>query len=209
MKRALILDLDNTIYPVKSIAADLFEQLFQLIDEEIGLSDKQKAAKAKSELTRRPYQHVADEYGFSKELKQKGLGLLKNFSYDKPMQPYPEYHALSALTIDKFLVTTGFTKLQNSKIEKLGIKAHFKKVYIVDPEVSKINKGDIFQQIMLENGYNARDLLVIGDDPQSEIKFARELGIDTYLFDPEQKFSDVDVTHRSASYTNVADIINQ
>lgn len=206
MKRALILDLDNTIYPVKSIAADLFEKLFQLIDEEIG-SDKQKATKAKDELTRRPYQLVADEFGFSKELRQKGLGLLKNFIYDKPMQPYPEYHPLSALAIDKFLVTTGFTKLQNSKIEQLGIKAHFKKIYIVDPEMSKINKGDIFQQIMLENGYAAHDLLVIGDDPQSEIKFARELGIDTYLFDPELKFPGVDATYRSHDFNAVPGIV--
>ena len=48
MKRVLILDLDNTIYPVKSIANDMFDFLFELIDEELGATDSQKAEEAKT-----------------------------------------------------------------------------------------------------------------------------------------------------------------
>lgn len=36
MKRALILDLDNTIYPVSSIADNLFGQLFGVLDQHAG-----------------------------------------------------------------------------------------------------------------------------------------------------------------------------
>jgi putative hydrolase of the HAD superfamily len=78
MKRVLILDLDNTIYPVSSIADHLFARLFKLIDENLGEADRQAAQNAKEELTRRPYQHVADEFGFSHELKEQGMQMLAN-----------------------------------------------------------------------------------------------------------------------------------
>jgi putative hydrolase of the HAD superfamily len=136
MKRALILDLDNTIYPVNSIADKLFKELFDLIDNDLGEQDKQAANKAKEELTRRPYQQVADEFGFSEELKSKGTELLRNLTYDEPMQAYKEYEDIRSIDIDKYLVTTGFTKLQLSKVKALNIRNDFKNVYVVDPDES-------------------------------------------------------------------------
>ena len=209
MKRALILDLDNTIYPVSSIADKLFGPLFKLIDEELGEEDSQAAEKAKHELTRRPYQHVADEYGFSEELKAKGTELLRNCTYEEPMQAYAEYNDIRTIPIDKFLVTTGFTKLQMSKVRMLDIAGDFKKVYVVDPDQSGQTKGDIFKKIMQENGYTTEEVLVIGDDPQSEIKFAVELGIDTFLFDPDNKYTNEGVTYRARDYRDVAQIVNK
>jgi putative hydrolase of the HAD superfamily len=133
MKRVLILDLDNTIYPVSSIADHLFAKLFKLIDENLGEADRQAAQKAKEELTRRPYQHVADEFGFSDELKEQGMQMLANIRFEEPMYPYEQYNDLRQIPIDKFLVTTGFTKLQMSKVEMLNIGSDFKQVYVVDP----------------------------------------------------------------------------
>ncbi|RYU91367.1 HAD family hydrolase [Mucilaginibacter terrigena] len=207
MKRVLILDLDNTIYPVSSIAHHLFGKLFKLIDENLGEEDRQAANRAKEELTRRPYQHVADEFGFSAQLKEQGMAMLRNIRFEEPMFPYPEYSLLRQIPIDKFLVTTGFTKLQMSKVEMLNITADFKQVYVVDPEQSTQTKKDIFQKIMKENGYAVNDVLVIGDDPQSEIKAAIELDIDTFLFDPMDKYTNAGVTYHARDYRDVAEIV--
>lgn len=207
MKRALILDLDNTIYPVSSIAGHLFGQLFQLIDEHLEPGDSDMVTKAKDELTRRPYQHVADEFGFSAGLKAKGMEMLNNIELTEPMHTFEEYADLRSLNIEKFLVTTGFTKLQMSKVKMLGIEADFKAVYVVDPEKSTQTKKDIFQQIMQENGYTTGDVLVIGDDPKSEIKAATDLGIDTFLFDPGDRHSDATVTYRGKDYKEVVRIV--
>jgi putative hydrolase of the HAD superfamily len=209
MKRALILDLDNTIYPVNSIADKLFGPLFDLIDQDLGEEDRQAAEEAKHELTRRPYQQIAYEYGFSEELKNKGTEMLRNCTYDEPMQPYDEYNYLRSITIDKFLVTTGFTKLQMSKVKMLNVAGDFKKVYVVDPDQSNKTKGDIFKEIMQENGYKTEEVLVIGDDPQSEIKFAIELDIDTFLFDPEDKYTNEGVTYRACDYRDLAAIVSK
>ncbi|TFF37294.1 HAD family hydrolase [Mucilaginibacter psychrotolerans] len=207
MKRVLILDLDNTIYPVNSIANHLFGQLFKLIDEHLEPTDSEMVNKAKDELTRRPYQHVADEFGFSAELKAMGMEMLNNIELDVPMRAFEQYAQIQNIAIDKYLVTTGFTKLQMSKVKMLGIEADFKGIYIVDPEKSSQTKKDVFANIMAENGYTAKEVLVIGDDPKSEIKAAVELGIDTFLFDPGDRYTDATVTYRGKDYTDVVKIV--
>ncbi|MEO7215745.1 HAD family hydrolase [Mucilaginibacter sp.] len=209
MKRVLILDLDNTIYPVNSIAHHLFGKLFRLIDEQLEPGDSDMVNKAKDELTRRPYQHVADEFGFSAELKAKGMEMLSNIEFTDAMHAFPEYADIRSIDIDKYLVTTGFTKLQLSKVKMLGIEADFKGIYIVDPELSGQTKKDVFAMIMADNGYTAEDVLVIGDDPKSEIKAAIDLGIDTFLFDPGDKHTEATVTHRGKDYKEVLRIVGK
>lgn len=199
MKKAIILDLDNTIYPVSSISENLFSIVFEFVDSLAGELGSEEVEKAKAEMQRRPYQQVAEKFNFSEAAKNKGLDLLKDLEYSLPMQPYEEYKYIGETLIDKYLVTTGFTKLQWSKIRLLGIEADFKAIYIVDPQVSPDTKKDIFTMIMNNNNYQPEELLIIGDDPESEIKAASALGIDTFLFDPEDRHPGAAVTHSSKS----------
>jgi putative hydrolase of the HAD superfamily len=203
MKNALILDLDNTIYPVSSIADHLFERLFWLLDQNTDRIDHDDIKAAKDELTRRPYQLVADKFNFGDELKYQGLNLLKNMTYDLPMQPFGDYQYIRSVDIQKFLVTTGFSKLQWSKVKMLGIEADFEEIHIVDPETSHKTKKDVFADIMNRHFYSPDEVLVVGDDPDSELKAARELGIDTFLFDPEHKHPDARVTYKALSLRDV------
>jgi putative hydrolase of the HAD superfamily len=206
MTRALILDLDNTIYPVSSIADHLFEDLFQLIQAS-GEFGPELTEQITEEFKRRPYQLVADKYGFSLHLKQAGLDLLKNISYDLPMQPFDDYLYIREIPLPKFLVTTGFVKLQNSKIKMLGIEQDFKEIHIVDPDTSTKTKQHVFGEIITTYGYAAEELLVIGDDPESEIRAANSLGIPTFLFDPEGRHPDAKTTYRGKTLGDVRTII--
>jgi putative hydrolase of the HAD superfamily len=206
MKRALILDLDNTIYPVSSIADNLFAQFYKLLEQDPDI-DPSVIEAAKGEITRRPFQHVADDFNFSMALKNKGIELLKTITYNEPMQPYPDYQHIQKINLDKFLVTTGFTNLQNSKVKQLGIINDFKEICIVDPEVSPKTKLDIFKELMNKYNYQPNDLLVIGDDPQSEIKAATALGIDTFLYAPDDFHPRAVTTHRGSDLKQVLSII--
>ena len=212
MKRALILDLDNTIYPVSSISENLFASLFETLDQHAGIinvSDAERVNKIKDEMTRRPFQYIADEFGLNTALRNKMVDILKNISYDLPMQPFEDYQHIQSISLDKFLVTTGFSKLQWSKVKMLGIESDFKAIHIVDPEVNQQTKKDVFAQIMVTHNYIPEDLLVIGDDPRSEIKAANALGIETFLYDPENKYPDAQVTYRAVKLKEVADILGR
>ncbi|MFD2145720.1 HAD family hydrolase [Mucilaginibacter antarcticus] len=206
MKKALILDLDNTIYPVSSIADNLFAQFFNMLDQDPDI-DSSLIHAAKFEIARRPFQQVADDFNFSTELKNKGIQLLKSITYNEPMQPYGDYHHIQKIDLPKFLVTTGFTNLQNSKVKQLGLTKDFKEIHIVDPEISPKTKKDVFKELMGKYNYTPADLLVIGDDPQSEIKAAQALDIDTFLYDLNNHHPDATSTNRGNNMEQVLRLI--
>ena len=207
MKKALILDLDNTIYPVSAIADELFNKLFDAVDEFREMLDNPASKNIKYDFTQKPYQHVAEKYHFSAELTEKGLRHLQNLTYDKPIKPYDGYDEIKNLSIEKFLVTSGFAKLQQSKVAMLGIANDFKEIHIVDSQLSPLTKKDVFAAIMEKHNYRADDILVIGDDPHSEIKAAAELGIDTFLYDPDYKHTDAQTTYRGGYLADVLFVI--
>jgi putative hydrolase of the HAD superfamily len=207
MKRALILDLDNTIYPVSSIAGNLFQELFTLLDENPGMLTPTDLANAKDELTRRPYHSVADKFNFDPDLKNRGNDLLKNFSYDLPIQPFADYEFVRSIRLPKFLVTTGYSKLQWSKVKLLGIEPDFEEIHVVDPELSTQTKKDVFADILARHQYRLDEVLVIGDDPESEIKAATELGIETFLFDPGNIHTEAFATYKSGKLAEVVTLL--
>jgi len=209
MKRALILDLDNTIYPISSISEDLFAGILKVIDENSAHMPPQDVIDAKDDMTRRNFHLVADTYNFGSQLKEKGISLLKEMTYTLPMQPFEGYEYVRAINLPKFLVTLGFTKLQWSKVKMLDIEADFAEIHIVDPELSTQTKKDVFAGIMNRHGYTADEVLVIGDDPESEIRAATALGIDTFLFDPENKHPYAEVTHRAKALKAVELLLSQ
>ena len=180
-KKAIIYDLDNTIYPVSSIGEHLFASLFELIHQNGEHEDIFETIKA--DIMRKPFQLVASTYGFSDELTRKGINLLKDATYEGEIKPFSDYNEIKNIPGDRFLVTTGFVKLQYSKIRGMGIEEDFEEIHVIDPQTSKQTKKDIFADILQRKHYSSADVLVVGDDPESEIKAAKELGIDTVLFD--------------------------
>jgi putative hydrolase of the HAD superfamily len=180
-KKAIIFDLDNTVYAVHSIGKELFASLFELIFK--NGNHTENIDKIKDEIMRRPFQVVAKDYHFSEELTQKGIALLKELAYRGKIEPYPDYQFAKDLPLDKFLVTTGFLKLQQSKVAGMKIGQDFKEIVIVDPSTSARTKKDVFAEIMKRHGYNKSELLVVGDDLHSEIRAAQELRIDAVLYD--------------------------
>ena len=180
-KKALILDLDNTIYPVSSIGEELFKPLYQLISQSREFDGEFN--QVKMEILWRPFQYVAYDFKFSEKLTENCLALLENTEYGQAIETFDGYPLIRRLSVKKFLVTTGFTRLQNSKVRQLGIENDFAEIYIIDPALSQMTKKDVFLKILSDHNYDTEDVLIVGDDLNSEIKAGRELGIETILFD--------------------------
>lgn len=207
MIKALILDLDNTIYPVSSIGEKLFAPLFKLIKEYEQL-DNAEFAELKSDMMSKAFQTVAEDWEFDNELRDRAIKLLKETTYEAEIRPFREYKQVQDLPVSRFLVTKGFEKLQNSKVERLAIRADFQEVIIIDPEKSGRSKKDAFAYILDNYGYNKDEVLVIGDDPKSEIEAATELGVPTLLFDPEDNHPDAVSTYRSRDYSELHELLS-
>lgn len=87
------------------------------------------------------------------------------------------------MSYEKFLVTAGYQKFQQSKITGLNLEKDFKEIHIVDASVTNLTKKDVFADIIDRYKYKISEVLVIGDDLDSEIKAGIELGIDTVVYD--------------------------
>ena len=203
-RKALILDLDNTIYPVPSIGDKLFASLFQLIEEMHPQKEDMKAIR--HEIMRRPFQAVPRDFNFTEELTRRGVEHLSDIGYEGEISYFEDYPEVLKIDVDRFLVTTGFLKMQNSKIDGMGIRKDFKEIHIVDPTHTSQGKKDIFRDILERHKYAVNDVLVVGDDPGSEIRAALELGIDAVLYDKENIHDDGIATYRIRNFKELLNL---
>ncbi|MFN4151151.1 MAG: HAD family hydrolase [Candidatus Sericytochromatia bacterium] len=177
----LIIDLDNTIYSTYSIGETLFKPIFDLIEKDKGFNSN--IENIKKDIMRKPFQKVALEYNFSENLTKEGIEVLSSLDADLKMSVFEDYKYIKNLTCKKFLVTMGFLKMQEGKIKSLGISKDFHEIYIIDPQVSQKTKKDVFLDIIEKYNLHKDDLVIVGDDPNSEIKAGIDLEIQTFLYD--------------------------
>ena len=201
----MIFDLDDTIYPIKPFADEMFATLFDLLKPQ--LSDE-VYQQVKEDVLTTPFYRVADRYKFNKELKEEGMKLSLKMTYDGPIKAFEDYQIAKDLAIEKFLVTAGYTDFQKSKIKLLGIKKDFKEIFIPDPAKSDLSKKDAFLQILQKYHFLPGEVLVIGDNPEAEIADVRELGIETYLYDYQGKYSPALANYYGSNYANLPKILS-
>lgn len=203
--QAMIVDFDNTIISTPEIGDELFAPLFDLLlKENINLN---ALPRFKEEIMRKPFQELASKYQFPEGVVEKAIALLSTLTYNKPIATYPDYSELMKIECDKFLVTTGFTRMQQSKIEMSGVANDFREVFIVDPEKTTDKKIDVFRRIAAHNRYDTPRMLVVGDNPDSEIKAGEELGMITVLYNPGKVPHPPAATYTITHYNQLAALL--
>jgi putative hydrolase of the HAD superfamily len=79
-----------------------------------------------------------------------------------------------------FLVTTGFERLQRSKVAALGIATLFEAIQVdaLDDPSQRPGKKQLFQRIMAAHDFASSEVAVIGDSLH-EIRAGNQLGLTT------------------------------
>jgi putative hydrolase of the HAD superfamily len=194
MKRIFFIDLDNTIYFTKPNEEQLMGELYRFLESmDLGIS-KDDFQLAKKEMLKTPFLKVAKKYGFKEEVMPDVISYLQNREVTRALKPSNDYHQIKSLIGRKFIVTAGFPKQQLSKVKMLGIADDFEEVHVVD--VSIVDKKKTFEKLIDQHQLDKNDILIIGDDTESEIKFGLELGISTFLLDPENLHPNAKSTFR-------------
>lgn len=180
-KKAIVYDLDNTLYPVAAIGEKIFKPVFDLLD--LQDSHKHHVHEIKAAMMKTPFRLVAQRFGLSDELTQQAIAIQEETVFNDAIATFEDYPEIKTIEADRYLVTTGFLKMQMSKIKQMGIDADFKEIHVVDP--TKSSKKEVFEDIMKRHGYTVAEMLIVGDDVESEIKAANELGIETVLYNKD------------------------
>ncbi|MFC4212214.1 HAD family hydrolase [Pedobacter lithocola] len=203
MKSIFFIDLDNTIYFTKPNEEQLMRGLYNVLEQQdLGISPETYLL-AKKDMLRMPFQKVGEKYSFKQAAIDNAIDYLITGEVTKPLTASEDYHYIKSLKGRKFIVTAGFLKKQTTKVKMLGIEDDFEEVYVVDVTTSNQNKKDAFEALIRKYGLNTEEILVIGDDAESEIKFGLELGLTTFLLDPENLHPDAETTFRGKDFSNL------
>jgi FMN phosphatase YigB (HAD superfamily) len=177
--RAIIFDLDNCLAAADEVGVQLFEPVFAAV------SDANDGALTSSELDAafrdcwiHAFDFVAARYAFTPRMRAAGWEAFRRLEVSTPMLGYGDLALLPVLGERRFLVTSGFRRLQESKLRALGIEACFDAV-VVDAldEPARRGKERIFRDLMTQFCLDASDVLVVGDNAESELAAAARLGL--------------------------------
>src|ERR1044071_1703825 len=102
-KKAIIYDLDNTVYPATSIGDKLFEPVFRLI--EASGRHSEQMPEIKKAMMRTPFRIVAKRFGFSDELTAKAVALQEEMVFEGEIQAFEDYAEVKNIPGERFLVT--------------------------------------------------------------------------------------------------------
>lgn len=174
MIKLLIFDLDNTLF-------DTYTQLSsKVLDDMIvrmrkaGLTEQQ-AKDLKSKYSYTGFRMLANELGLSPEVTKVGMEayLYMDISH---ITPFDDVKMLGKFKQEKVLVTAGVRSIQEKKVDVLKLRKYFTEV-LVD-ETSDINyKQTLFKDLMKKRNLKPKEVMVIGDNPDSELICGTRLGM--------------------------------
>lgn len=179
--RAVFFDLDQCLSPAEGVGEGLYEPAMAAIREaNRGTLTGEALEAALADLWKRPYDDVALHHGFSPPMAEAGRAVFGQLEFTGSMEGYPDLAVLEDLPVRRFLVTSGFRRLQESKIRALRLEGRFEEIRIdaLDDPVRKGKRG-IFAELLEAHGLEPGEVRVVGDNPDSEIAAGNSLGIPT------------------------------
>jgi FMN phosphatase YigB (HAD superfamily) len=183
--KVAIFDLDNCLMDARSVGA-LFEPAFEAIRHaNQGTLSPDVLEQSIQQCWYTAFDWVAERFGFSDAMRSAGLQTFRSMRVTGELQGYPDIVLVSQFAMRRYLVTSGFRALQESKIAALGIRAWFDHVLIddvneaVDAPAHSRGKLAVFRRILEMEACQPSEVLVIGDNPQSELGAGRAVGATT------------------------------
>ena len=181
MIRALICDLDNTLFPARSVPQPTVQPALdavRAVNRATALLAEAQLERALEACWDHPFDEVARMYGLPERLCRVWNETAEQLEVTAPLQLYPDVALLWALPLRFFLVTTGYRRLQESKIAVLGLAARFEAVYVdALGEPLRAGKEALFRQLLAEHRLAAAQVAVLGDNPESELAAGQRLGL--------------------------------
>ena len=177
--RAIIFDLDNCLAAANEVGEQLLEPVFSAVraanDGALSPSDLDAAF---ADCWVHAFDYVAEHYDFTSQMRAAGWQAFREIEVRTPMHGYGDLALLPSLGEQRFLVTSGFRRLQESKVRALGIESCFDAIVIdaID-EPGRRGKERIFVELMRQFCLEPAGVLVVGDNAESELAAATRLGL--------------------------------
>jgi FMN phosphatase YigB (HAD superfamily) len=213
--RAAVFDLDNTLFDSTTVPAEALAPAVAAVRRaNVGPAalppDVLEAALLAAQ--RFGFLHVADTYGVPAFLRTAWRDAYRSLFLERAaLVPYPDVMpVLPTLHVIRLLLTTGFRRMQESKIAALRIGHLFDGIYIdtLDGGGSP-HKRPLLEEILHTRRLAPSELLVIGDSADNEIAAGNALGaITVQVLRPGVQRTDT-ARHHLATLTELPGLISR
>ena len=181
-----ILDLDNTLFDTRSIPAELTGRLHSRLRQanaECRSVSSEVLEQAIRDTWYAPFSVVCERYSLHDTFVSIWHEWQESVSFDQPLTPYSDVISSLRLLRDQghylCLLTSGYRRFQQAKIEALGIAPLFDEIHIDAVDESCLGKAAIISDLLLSRNWNRKDLLIVGDSATNEIDAGLRLGVST------------------------------
>jgi FMN phosphatase YigB (HAD superfamily) len=179
--RALICDLDNTLFPARSVPRTTLQPALdavRAINRAASLVPAARLEEAFEACWELSFDQVAVRYALPDALCRAWAAAAEQLEITERLQPYPDVAVLWTLPLRLFLVTTGYRRFQESKIAGLALNRRFEAIYLdALDEPGRAGKEVLFRRVLAERQLAAREVAVLGDSAHSEIAAGSRLGL--------------------------------
>jgi len=223
----LYFDLDRTLWDYETNASEALHEIFQEFELQpiFGQFDNfrnafikyndalwrqyEKGTLKKETLRVRRFELALLDY----KMKDKKLSIKLNDSFlnISPRKPGLMPGANEALDYLKsksyrmYILTNGFTKIQEIKMESAGLNPYFEKMFTTENTKSHKPKRAIFEHALKSVNAKKSESLMIGDDLEVDIIGARNFGMDQVYFNPAKTTHKEMITYE---ISNLAELKN-
>lgn len=178
-----VFDLDNCLMDARAVGP-LFEPAFEAVRQaNQGALSPAALEQALQACWFTAFDLVAERHHFTPAMRAAGWQQFSQMEAKAPLRGYADIALLPRIPLRRYLVTSGFRRLQDSKIDALRIRPWFEQVLIdaidAQPTGAAHGKQALFEQILAREGCAPRQMLVVGDNPLSELSAGRALGATT------------------------------
>jgi HAD superfamily hydrolase (TIGR01549 family) len=179
MIRAIIFDLDMCILDTHSLTGPFFQPVLDALHRS-DLS-AELTEKVEYQLWTTSLDDTVDMFGLPEEVAENMREAYRHIEVPDGIKSFGDEQYIRDLPVKKILVTTGYKKFQEAKIAQLGIADLFNEIIIdaLDHRDERKGKKRILQELQEQNGWAKDEILVVGDNPLSELGAAQSLGIPT------------------------------
>lgn len=182
MIKLIFFDLDNCIFDTYCLGENFLADVLAIADraEKEGIITKETNKEFKHGLWYTSLIDIARKLKMPEDLIKEMNQAHQDLILPDKLVDFGDIDEIAKLKVRKILVTTGYEKFQQGKIDRLGLSNAFERIVINDPSKQVVlGKTRIFRDIAREFGLGPKECLVIGDNPNSELGSGKELGMIT------------------------------
>jgi FMN phosphatase YigB (HAD superfamily) len=179
MIKAVFFDLDMCILDTHSLTGPFFQPVLDVLYNP-DLSPELKE-KINYQLWTTSLEDTVEMFSIPEDTAERMREAYRRIEVPDGIKTFGDEVYIQDLSVRKILVTTGYIKFQETKIEKLGIALLFDEIIIdaLDYKDKRKGKKKIFEELLKKNEWKENEVLVVGDNPASELGAAKALGIPT------------------------------